>query len=77
MRARAAARARALASDAMHRLLQQQWMQWGMYAQQYASMYSFPSQPSNGASYAVAWDSGSHPSASVSVAEADAGRRPF
>ena len=46
------------------RLMQQQWMQWGLYAQQYASMYSFPSQPVNGAGYVHTWESDVHPGAS-------------
>ena len=68
----------ARATDDLDRLLQQQWMQWGMYAQQYASMYSFPSQPDIGANYGVAWSGGSQPptAAASDVAAAGAGRWP-
>lgn len=37
-------------------LMQQQWIQWGVYAQQYASMYNFPSQSINAAGYGHLWE---------------------
>jgi hypothetical protein len=50
------------------RLMQQQWMQWGMYAQQYASMYSFQAQPMSSTGYVV-WGSGAPTAASDAQAQ--------
>ena len=38
------------------RLMQQQWMQWGLYAQQYASMYPFVIQPVDNAGHQESWN---------------------
>lgn len=37
-------------------LMQQQWMQWGLYAQQYASMYPFVIQPVDNAGHQESWN---------------------
>lgn len=50
------------------RLMQQQWMQWGVYAQQYASLYSFQAQPMSSTGYVV-WGSGAPTAASDAQAQ--------
>jgi hypothetical protein len=50
--------------------MQQHMMQWGLYAQQYASMYSFPAQTVNAAVYQAPWDYGPQPTDSHSTVEA-------